>query len=156
MHCVFLGVVKQNLRLCFDSLFSGCEFSLRKSIKYVDEKIKSIKPPSYTSRLPRSVSDYKYWKASELKNWLLYYSLVILKPIMTAVYYEHHKLLVLAISYLSQSSISQVIIDAAQKALDKYVRQYPKLCDPQHMTCNLHQLRHLAKDIFNLGPLPIF
>ncbi|CAG5075212.1 Protein of unknown function, partial [Cotesia congregata] len=74
MHCVFLGIVKQLMRLWLDSKFHKSTFSLRGHINYINQTIKNINPPSFTHRLPRSVSDFKYWKASEMKYWLLYYS----------------------------------------------------------------------------------
>ncbi|CAG5073522.1 Protein of unknown function [Cotesia congregata] len=152
MHCIFAGVCKQLMRLWFDSEFTKCSFSLRNHINYVDEKIRSINPPSFTHRLPRKISDYKYWKASEMKYWLLYYSLIILYPIMPTAYYQHHKLLVQGITYLSQHKISKSMIEAASQCLNQYVERFQDLYGLRHMTCNLHQLRHLPDAVNKFGP----
>ncbi|CAG5090279.1 Protein of unknown function, partial [Cotesia congregata] len=75
MHCVYLGVVKRAFSLFFECSYSHCKLSLYEHLKFVDSKIRSISPPGFVSRLTRSVFDFKYWKASEWKQWLLYYSI---------------------------------------------------------------------------------
>ena len=38
-----------------------------------------IKPPNFITRTPRSLEDVKYWKASELRNFLICRSPLVLK-----------------------------------------------------------------------------
>ncbi|CAG5096817.1 Protein of unknown function [Cotesia congregata] len=119
----------------------------------IEGQIKNISPPSFTHRLPRSVSDYKYWKVSELQYWLLYYSLIVLYPFMPTSYYEHHKLLVKSITLLSLQSVSELMIDEASTCIEQYVKRFEDLYGLSHMTCNLHQLRHLPDAVRKFGPL---
>lgn len=153
MHCVFLGVVKRLLFLWFHSKFHGKSWSLSKFIKVIDKRITSLTPPSFVKRLSRNISDHKYWKASELKIWLLYYSLPILNDILPEPYLSHHKLLVLAIYLLSQKSVSKDMVDLADRALKEYVSKFQVLYGLDHMTSNLHSLRHLALGVLDFGPL---
>lgn len=155
MHCVYLGVVKSLFMLWFDVSHRNCPFSLYKFCKFVNARIQKITPPSCIPRLPRSLFTYHYWKATEFKAWLLYYSLPILSFIMDKEYFEHHKLLVLGISLLSQSSISPAMIDQASSALEGYVSQFEKLYGIRNMTCNLHCILHLADVVREFGPLNI-
>lgn len=152
IHCVYLGVTKLLMRCWFDPSLKDNDFSLRQYINYVDYRIRNINPPSFTPRLPWSVIDYyKYWKASELKNWLHYYSLVVLRPIMTDAYFKHHQLLVKAISLWSQYSISPPMIEEASTLLNRYVKNFQNLYGLRFMTYNLHLLRHLPNTVLNFG-----
>ncbi|CAG5078015.1 Protein of unknown function, partial [Cotesia congregata] len=153
MHCIYLGITKKLMSLWFDSKYHSENFSMRDHIAAIDKKIKSIKPPNFSVRLPRSVSDFKYWKASELQCWLLYYSVAVLDSIMSKAHYDHHMLLVLGVSLLNQSSVSQGMIQLASKVLNEYVSKFENLYDRKYLTCNLHQLLHLPDDVMNFGPL---
>lgn len=74
---------------------------------------------------------------------------------MPTAYYDHHKLLVKAISLLSQFSVSNSMIETASDCLNQYVRRFEDLYDLSNMTCNLHQLRHLPDAVRKFGPLRI-
>ncbi|KAJ8313371.1 hypothetical protein KUTeg_009075 [Tegillarca granosa] len=93
MHGVLLGVTKLMMKLWFSTEKSSELFSISSSVDLVDKRIRNIKPPNSISRVPRSIKDHmKYWKASELRSWLLYYSLPVLKDVLTQDYYDHYLL----------------------------------------------------------------
>lgn len=154
MHCVFLGVVYAFLLFWFDSQYSNEPFSIHNLTKVIDERSSNIKPPAYVQRRPRSIEKHsKFWKASEFKNWFFYFSLPILQDILPNEYFEHYKLLVLGISLLYQEDISSEMVDLADEALREFVARYEQLYGLEHITCNVHQLRHLAETVRNTGPL---
>lgn len=153
MHCVFLGIVKKLTILWFDSEYSRSDFSLYRFVHLIDERIQSLCPPSIIQRFPRKLSEIAYWKASELKTWLLYYSIPLLHDLMDKSYFDHYKLLVFAISLLNLPSISHDMIDRASLALNKYVSQFASLYTMRHMTPNLHLLLHLPDVVKSFGPL---
>jgi hypothetical protein len=75
MHAVLLGVVRQFVFLWFDSKHHDRTFYLgRRRIEY-DNLLKQLRPPSEIKRLPRSLDLRNYWKASEWRNFLLFYSI---------------------------------------------------------------------------------
>lgn len=86
-------------------------------------------------RLLRIITDYKYWKASELKHWFLYYSLTVVHPILPYKNYKYHKLLVAGITYfLSHYSVSPGMpIIMASNFLSQCFRQFPNLYGRQNM-----------------------
>ena len=84
-------------------------------------KIKELKPPSFVNHMPRKVSEFSYWKATELKTFLLVCSLPILENIMSKKYFEHNKLLVYAITVLIFSSVSDEMVETARRLLTEYV-----------------------------------
>ncbi|KAK3107561.1 hypothetical protein FSP39_017346 [Pinctada imbricata] len=72
MHLVCLGVVRLFLKLCFDVTHSLNDFSLYRYVDIVDQRLESIKLPHFINRQPRSISEHlKFWKAAELRSWLL-------------------------------------------------------------------------------------
>lgn len=153
MHCIFLGVTKKVISLLFDSKYRDSDYSLCRYTDLVNTRMCSIHPPSSVERLPRKISEYTYWKASEFKIWLLYYSVPILCDIMKPEYFEHYKLLVLGVSLLYQDSISEQMMQRAKEALRLYVERFEGLYGLRHMTCNLHLLLHLSDVVKDFGPL---
>ncbi|KAK3909735.1 Halomucin [Frankliniella fusca] len=153
MHGVFLGVCRLQMTLWFSSKYSNQPWSLHHLENVLDEKLRSIKPPSYVQRIPRSLKDIKLWKASEFKLFLMYYSVLILKNAMDDLYLKHHCLLVSGISLLSQDSISVGQVEAARTLLLSYVNDYARLYSLRHLGLNVHQLIHLPNVVLDLGPL---
>ena len=154
MHGILLGVTKLLMSLWFLPEHSSKAFSLVPFVGQIDKRLKNIKPPNNITRLPRSIKDHlKYWKASEFRSWLLYYSLPLLKEIQTEDYFQHYLLLVNAIFILLQDSIMPVDIDRSEKMLKHFNYLFAALYEDRYMTCNLHQLLHLPEMVWQMGPL---
>uniref|UniRef100_A0ABD2WGD7 DUF4218 domain-containing protein n=1 Tax=Trichogramma kaykai TaxID=54128 RepID=A0ABD2WGD7_9HYME len=153
MHCVYQGVTKKLMCVWFDPDNVSHNASLFHAVNFIDYEIKKITPPSFANRLPRTVLDFKYWKASELRTFLIVYSLPVLKNYMNVNFFEHHKMLVYAISLLNCSSISSEMIEKAKILLREYVNQFRNLYGQKFSTCNIHLLLHLSNDVEKFGPL---
>ena len=95
---------------------------MTKVLSIINKRLLAINPPYSVTRLPRSVSDFAYWKASELKLFLLSYSVPVLYDLMDEKYFNHHKLLVFAIYLLNQTSISSEMIEKRQNYLTSMFR----------------------------------
>ena len=157
MHTVLLGVVRKLLKLWFDSKYSKEEFSLSKHLKVIDKRLLRIKPPSFISRVPRSIAQHsKYWKASECRSWLFFYSLPVLADIMDTEYLTHYQLLVDALYILNSESVSSQQNDQCKKMLTHFVFMYGVFYGERHMSANIHQLLHLADVVKDLGPLWVY
>ena len=110
MHSVLLGVTKMLLGLWFDSQHSTELWYCGNKVDEADSKLLQIKPPIIISRLPKSIQNHRgYWKASEYRPWLLFYSIPVMLNILPVEYLAHHMLLVEAIYILLSSSISPLI-----------------------------------------------
>ena len=94
MHCVLLGVTKTMTNDLFDSSNSHEAWYIGTKVQDFDRKLESMKPPSEITRTPNSVKEIQHWKASECKNYLLYYSLPCLMNILPLKYVQHWFLLV--------------------------------------------------------------
>jgi hypothetical protein len=154
MHCILLGITKLLLTLWFSASHRDSKFSMYNMVHKVDERLQYIRPPSYISRLPRSISCHlKFWKASELRSWLLYYSLPILKDCMLSAYLYHYAALVETVYILSSSSISEQDIQLCQRNVRYFVYLFGELYGERYMTLNIHSLLHLPEVVCDIGPL---
>lgn len=76
MHGVLLGVTRMLLSLWFGSEHHTELWYCGHQVQLCDNRLASIKPPCFVTRTPRSISKHRnYWKASEYRNWLLFFIL---------------------------------------------------------------------------------
>lgn len=156
MHCVLLGITKLLISLWFLKQSAGEKFSVSGQLPIVEKRLKNIKPPIYINRKPRSISDIKYWKASELRSWLLFYAPVVLIGILNKEYYEHFLLFSNAVFLMLQDSISETEVSIAENFLEHFVSRFPELYQERYTTLNMHLLLHIPDNVRNLGPLWAF
>lgn len=124
MHNLDQGLMKKLMTIWFDVDHRNHASSLLPYISIIDKQMKLLTPPAFVNRLPRKVSEYSYWKASEFRSFLLIYSIPLLKNIMNSTYFEHHALLVYAIFLLNCTSISNEMIETAKHLLIEYVSKF--------------------------------
>ena len=154
MHGVLLGVQKTLLKLWFNATFSGRHFSVRSLISKADARLSEIAPTLEIKRMPRSIEEHlQYWKANELRSFLLYFGIPVLYGILPDEYFQHYFLLVHAVYFLLKDSISSADLSEAEKLLFMFCEKLSSLYGEQFMTLNFHQLVHLADDVRDLGPL---
>ena len=154
MHSIFGGSFKQNLHLLFDPQYADEPFSLHRYIELVDKRLLALKLPNFVQRCLRSISDHlSYFKSSEFKTIFFNVALPIFEDIMEPEYFKHFKLLVAGISYLMQDSVSPEMVNKAEKALKKYVRDFQKLYGLKYMGANIHSIQHLCLTVKQSGPL---
>ncbi|XP_064473766.1 uncharacterized protein LOC135388267 [Ornithodoros turicata] len=72
MHCVLLGVTKHLTEIVLSSVSQG---SVNSAHQVINNRLLNIKPPHCFTRLPRSLEERSFWKASEWRHWLLFYCL---------------------------------------------------------------------------------
>ena len=76
MHGLCLGVTKTLLCLWFGTENASKPFNISEHVVKVDQR----HPPLEIARTPRSIEHHrKYWKALELRNFLLCYSIPVLR-----------------------------------------------------------------------------
>nr|XP_050026874.2 uncharacterized protein LOC126522173 isoform X1 [Dermacentor andersoni] len=155
MHCVLLGVTRQLTEFWLDSANSQEPFYIGapSTIAKLDKRLLSICPPHCFTRLPRSLADRCFWKASEWKNWLLYYSLPTVLGVLPPRFWRHMSMLAEAIFTLLKSEISPTDLQCAGHLLESFVCRAANLYGTRFMTFNVHQLRHLTSSVEHLGPL---
>lgn len=106
MHVVFEGITKALMTYWFEPAYSRKLFSLSCHLKEIGWKLVSVKPPHEFGRSPRPIStSRKFWKASEYRAWLLFYSLPIAGPYLPDRIFSPLFTLVYALHILLGSSI---------------------------------------------------
>ncbi|KAJ8677139.1 hypothetical protein QAD02_012926 [Eretmocerus hayati] len=152
MRAVFLGVTKKAMKIWFDPSLRTHPASLFPYIGLINDRIKRLKLPSFIQRLPRNVSDFKYWKASELETFLLVFSLIIFDGIMEKKFFEHHLLLAHGISLLNETCVTDENRAESERLLTEYDLRFEYLYGRNYRTCNLYLLPHSPDNMEKFGP----
>ena len=100
VHPVLEGVTRMLMNLWFNSSNHRSPFIWAiKFLKLMQYFSSNVHAPHEIIHRPRSRS---YWKASELKNWLLIYSLPLLQGYLPPLYLHHFALFMCAVHILVQ------------------------------------------------------
>lgn len=154
MHATLLGVVKMLLQLWLSGSYNKEPWSISKKIQEINSRYMNMTPPSSITRLPRSlIHHFSHLKASELRTFLLFYSIPCLHGILPDLYFQHYILLVEAIYLLLQDSISPSQVKKANSLLKHFCLKLGDLYGPRYSTFNAHCLLHLTDIVYDLGPL---
>ncbi|KAL5020963.1 hypothetical protein ScPMuIL_000118 [Solemya velum] len=154
MHGTLLGVSSKFLELWFDKKHSSEPYNIHQEMTEIDNDLKNIKPPYIIHRLPRVLTNtYSKWKASELRNWLLFYSLPCLKGRLPEIYLTHFSCLVEAIYLLLQEGINMQDLHRAKQLLQAFVTNVEQLYGKKFMSLNVHNLIHTVNLVELWGPL---
>lgn len=103
--------------------------------------------------MPRRITDYLHYKASEFYNFILFYSLPTLINYLPDKYFQHWLLFVIALFNLLKKKITIQDIEEAEKLFKLYVKQIEELYSDRELSYNVHQLLHLALSVRRWGPL---
>ncbi|XP_042144299.1 uncharacterized protein LOC121834650 [Ixodes scapularis] len=112
--------------------------------------------PREMARKPRSLHELERWKATELRNFLLYFGPAVLKDHMEKRYYQHFLKLSIAVSILSSPRLCHEEIDSAEKLLEEFVSDAGDLYGEGIYVYNIHSLLHLTADVRRFGHLDSF
>lgn len=153
MHAVLEGVSKRLIQCWLDTKNKKCRFYLGLSTQLLDKRLFRIKPPQEFRRSPRSITTYKYWKASEYRAWLLYYSMPVVNGILPPDYVYHLSLIVSAMHILLGDYVQVRDIDTAESLLRSFCINLPNLYPEEVLTYNFHSLLHLCQCVRQWGPL---
>ncbi|KYN22279.1 hypothetical protein ALC57_05315 [Trachymyrmex cornetzi] len=156
MHLVCLGVTKRLLQIWQ----SGSKnFRLSKEcVNFVSRYLMVIKPyiPLEFARKPRVIQDIDRWKATELRQFLLYTGIVVMKSILSPICYDHFLCLSVAIRILIDPQLCVTSNDYANLLLLYFVSNYGNIYGEEYLSYNVHNLIHLTKDVDNFGSLDNF
>lgn len=151
LHCILEGVVSQLMELWLSATRSTWYIGSR--IKELNERILRIRPPIFFARSPRALSERAFWKATELKYWLLYYGVPCLQIILPQRYLTHFALLSHSVFMLLKAVVMECDIVLAGKLLNQFIQEMPSLYGEASFTFNVHQLVHLGKSVLMTGLL---
>jgi len=108
------------------------------------------------ARMPRSLLYIDSWKATEVRLFLLYLGLVLLKPFLSKDYYNHFLSLSIAIRIFADPKRCLVLNDFAHSLITWFISHYRNAFGLEYLSHNVHNLEHLANDVKTLGCLDAF
>lgn len=146
MHACFLGVVKFQLKGFI--LVKGKPYSFsKKQIEDLNKLIDNIEWPREFGRHLRNMNYINIFKATELKNFLFYVGIALLKDFLDPVRYEHFLKLALAMRILWDQKDCLHNINCAENLIDSFVTDFENLYSAQDVGFNVHLLTHLCEDV---------
>lgn len=154
MHLVCLGAMR---KLIF--LWLKGPLKCRQSMKFfvvMSAYMVSIRQylPSNFARKPRSLFEFSTWKATELRQFLLYTGPVVLLNNIPSIMYRNFLLLSVSMRILlSPALCSPDNCDYAEEILKLFVTDFAAIYGAEFVSYNMHSLIHLAQDARNFGPL---
>lgn len=153
MHLVCLGVVRRLINFWVKGpkpTKLGCSM-----ITAISDHLRSLQQymPAELARKPRSLVDVDRWKATEFRQFLVYYGPLVLKKKLAAKLYENFVCLSAAMTMLLSPSLAVQYCDYAQKLLVFFVAKYAELYGAEYLIYNVHALVHLADDVRVFGAL---
>ena len=153
MHLVCLGNVRRLISMWLQGPLK-CRLS-SSTIDVISNHLQSIREyiPSSFSRKPRSLREFRMWKATEFRQFLLYTGPVVLKGRLSTRWYKNFMLLSVAMRILLSPALCSKYCDYADKLLKCYVNNYAKIYGPEQVVYNTHSLIHLADDARRFGSL---
>ena len=156
MHAIDLGVFKKIFKILF--VLPGHKHVSRGGFALADGVMKGLKGVSFIDRGPRSMTDYKNWKASEWHYWGFIYSIPVFyqlveEKMMEVKHFINWIDLITALSMLNSCHITQQQIALADTMLTRIVTKFVELYGKEHASLNIHLLVHLADSVKHLGPL---
>ncbi|XP_039304914.1 uncharacterized protein LOC120357714 [Solenopsis invicta] len=154
MHTVLLGVTKTFVcNIWFDPANKDKEWYIGNKMIEFDKNLCNIKPPCEITRVPRSITERQLWKASEWRNFLLYYSSACLFNLMHRTYIKHWSLLVFSMHIFLKDKITENEFYVGERSLKKFVFQTETLYGQEFMKFNVHLLLHIPKSVSAFGSL---
>ncbi|KYN06213.1 hypothetical protein ALC62_02846 [Cyphomyrmex costatus] len=145
MHALLLGVVYAFCEIWFSSEHHQSPWYLGLQENEISNRLQNLMPTSEITRLPSSIKKRYMWKASELRYFLLYYSIPVFKNIMQSKYYKHWFLLVYSFHLLLNNKVILTDIHKAECAIKKFVQQTEILYGTEYLTFNMHLLLHIPQ-----------
>lgn len=118
MHCVLLGVARQ----VTESMLRMCSPS---GLARVNRRLEDVTPPHCFTRLPRSLNERAYWKASEWRHWLLFYSLPCTLGVLPVDAWRHFSRLVEATHILLLTELTPALLRrTGMLVTEKHITQF--------------------------------
>ena len=150
-HCAVLGVMRKLLLL-----FIGGPLRTRlhsREITAISTRLISYAAycPSELARRPRSLTHLSYWKATELRSFLLYTGVLALRDVVEDEVYGNYLMFAMGMRILLTPDDCFTRNDLAKELLSKFVRHAIELYGDEVATYNMHVTTHLADEAARHG-----
>lgn len=110
-------------------------------------EVAALTRPVEFARPVKDIQKYKKYKCTQLRQFLLYLSIVVLKKVLSQFQYEHLLLLVIGIRLLSDEKQFIKNNELAKKMLHEYVHVLKTNFGKWRVIYSVHNLIHLANEV---------
>lgn len=107
-------------------------------------------------RKPRSLDGRLRWKATELRQFLLYTGPVVLYNVLASPVYNNFMMLSVATHILLSPQYCNLLNEFAHTCLVSFVEHFSRLYGPEFVAYNVHRLVHISGDVKQHGNLDEF
>jgi hypothetical protein len=177
MHLVLLNITEElfmlwnQTKLAIDDSKSGDQYNVRvqrspyllsnQSLKIIGTALYQSRPdiPAFLGHAPRPIDrNYKGFKASEWKAWLLLYGVPLLDQHLPSEYVENFRVLGQLYSLATRHSLLEVDVSSISSLAARFVKSFEQLYYKGESnrlsvcTVNIHMLLHLSQYIRDLEP----
>lgn len=157
LHLLHLGIMKKCLLMWRDGV-NNFEF------KWTDDDVASMNEmlrninldmPTDIHRSVRSIDYLTFWKGTELRTFLLYVGVVVLRHVLRSDEYKHFMKLLCAVTicstdkYLKRRKNRKL----ARDLFNEYIEGYIDLYGIEYISSNVHNLCHVVDDVIRFGNL---
>ncbi len=155
MHLICLGIVKRLISLWIKgNLQYRLPASVVNNISGNLIRMRSHMPREF-ARQPRSLIEYKHWKATEFRQLLLYSGAVVLRDVLPLNMYNNFVCLSVAMICMLRPEFASNLqyCDYAEKLLINFVTNFAAIYGAGNVVYNVHSAIHLAQDSRKFGSL---
>ncbi len=149
MHLVCLGVVRRMLHFMKQGP-NTCKLSFQQRSR-ISDHLKSLngKLPREFARQPRGLQELDRWKATELRQFLLYSGPVVLREVLAPTFYKHFLALTVIMSILLNSDdvLRNEYLGYARDLTVYFVEKSEEFYGKTFAVYNVHSLTHLPDDV---------
>ncbi|KAF0746333.1 Uncharacterized protein FWK35_00036891 [Aphis craccivora] len=156
MHLVCLGVVRKLINLWIHEPLRTRLPNWK--IKQISSSLIHLKLyiPNDFARKPREIEFINRWKATELRQFLLYTGPIVLKKVISKNVFDNFMALSIAMTLLLRpDKMHDKIINYAENLLIYFVKTFQNIYGDHLASHNIHGLLHICDDYRRFGPLDL-
>lgn len=156
LHAIDHGAFGRTIFDCwFDDAKAPYYIGSPAKVKFLNARLSQLKFPKELHRLSRPIEDRAKWRASELKNFILYFGVPCLINILPERYLDHFSLLVEGVTLLYKE-VTDETLRKSRRLLTKFYSQVKGLYGAEAETYNMHLIPHFPDYVEQLGPVWTF
>ena len=149
MHNLYLGTGKHILK----DIWSDREIIHESKFDEIQDRIDRMVMPPDIGRIPNKIkSGFSKFTADQLKNWIVYFSIIALKGLLDSNDLECWRHFVLACRILSSKVLQLTEIQLADALLMQFCKRVEQRYGKEAITPNMHMHTHLRECILDFGP----
>lgn len=153
MHLTCLGVMKKLMQLWIEKGSVNVRLPSL-ATKQISSLLLSLRPhiPCEFARKPRALSELPRFKATELRQIMVYTGQIVFKPFLKKHCFNHFMIFNIAMVILLSINMNDYI-DYARDLMIYFVKQFEIIYGKHLVSHNVHGLIHIADDYERFGPL---